>query len=299
MELELLRAFVAFCEHLNFTRAAEELGVAQPAVTRHINNLEDWLGAPLFERSGNAVRLNAAGRQASDLLSATFDRMEVGLAALRSDARRDIVIAGSFGIVHLWLMPRITAMRDAAGGASINFLTSETYSDFDHADLDFSIRFGAASSMGDEADLLFREETHLIASPAFVEAHPELHGPDPAAHLEPDWLIEHGDPNSYGWMTLARWLDRNHPRQQLKPTRPAVASYPAALDMVRCGEGVALGFAGLDERYVETGEIVRLGKQDIRADYGYFLVSESDFGVASAKAELREHLISYRADPGV
>ena len=52
-----LRVFRAVVQHLNFSRAAEELLLTQPAVTQQIKALEDEFGVPLFERGGGRSRL--------------------------------------------------------------------------------------------------------------------------------------------------------------------------------------------------------------------------------------------------
>ena len=52
--MNALVAFEAAARHGNFTRAAEELSVAQPAITRHVANVENWLGNQLFVRKDNA-----------------------------------------------------------------------------------------------------------------------------------------------------------------------------------------------------------------------------------------------------
>jgi DNA-binding transcriptional LysR family regulator len=62
MELRHLTYFVAVAERLNFSRAAEMLRVAQPAISQQIKALEQALGAQLFDRFGRRVRLTAAGQ---------------------------------------------------------------------------------------------------------------------------------------------------------------------------------------------------------------------------------------------
>lgn len=56
-----LECFVAVADHLNFSRAAEQLRMTQPAVSHQINSLEDELGAKLFHRTSKRVRLTRAG----------------------------------------------------------------------------------------------------------------------------------------------------------------------------------------------------------------------------------------------
>ena len=61
VELRLYRYVAAIAEELNFTRASEKLHVAQPALSRQIKQLEEYLGTLLFERDRRGVRLTPAG----------------------------------------------------------------------------------------------------------------------------------------------------------------------------------------------------------------------------------------------
>ena len=56
-----LRVFQAVARHLSFTKAAQELYISQPAITKHIRELEATYGQRLFERRGNRVSLTEAG----------------------------------------------------------------------------------------------------------------------------------------------------------------------------------------------------------------------------------------------
>jgi LysR family transcriptional regulator, benzoate and cis,cis-muconate-responsive activator of ben and cat genes len=62
MDLRHLRYFQAVATLLNFSRAAEQLHVAQPAISRQIRDLEDEIGARLFRRSSSRVQLTEAGQ---------------------------------------------------------------------------------------------------------------------------------------------------------------------------------------------------------------------------------------------
>ncbi|MGE0725823.1 MAG: LysR family transcriptional regulator, partial [Alphaproteobacteria bacterium] len=61
MELYQIRYFLAVCEALNFTRAAEQCNVTQPALTRAIQRLEEELGGLLFRRERNLTHLTDLG----------------------------------------------------------------------------------------------------------------------------------------------------------------------------------------------------------------------------------------------
>ncbi|MGC5166889.1 LysR family transcriptional regulator [Luteimicrobium sp. DT211] len=86
LDLRKLRYFVTVADALHFGRAAEELHIAQPALSRQIRALEDDLGAPLFIRDSHGVVLTDAGRQLLDdagplLASARAVRRRVSVAA--------------------------------------------------------------------------------------------------------------------------------------------------------------------------------------------------------------------------
>ncbi|MGB3555545.1 MAG: LysR family transcriptional regulator [Jannaschia sp.] len=63
MDLNWLQDFICLARTLNFTRAAKERNITQPAFSRRIKSLESWLGAPLIMRSTYPVQLSEAGRQ--------------------------------------------------------------------------------------------------------------------------------------------------------------------------------------------------------------------------------------------
>jgi DNA-binding transcriptional LysR family regulator len=62
MDFEQLRTFLQVCRLKSFSRAAEKLGVTQPAISAQIRSLEKEVGARLFDRDGGKVTFTAAGR---------------------------------------------------------------------------------------------------------------------------------------------------------------------------------------------------------------------------------------------
>ena len=82
MEIHQIRYFLAMCETLNFTRAAERCNVSQPSLTAAVKKLEDELGGPLFRRERHRSHLTDFGR----LLMPHLQRVAAGLETTRAEA---------------------------------------------------------------------------------------------------------------------------------------------------------------------------------------------------------------------
>jgi len=98
MEFHQIRYFLAACDHLNFTRAAESCAVSQPALTVAIQKLEADLGAPLFKRSGRQIELTDLGRS----MRIHFARIEQSRKAAQIAARH--LIDGERDHIDLGIM---------------------------------------------------------------------------------------------------------------------------------------------------------------------------------------------------
>lgn len=83
MELTWLEDFVALAETGNFSRAARARHVTQPAFSRRIRSLEDWVGTPLFDRATHRVGLTEAGRQFRPAATETLRRLHQAREAAR------------------------------------------------------------------------------------------------------------------------------------------------------------------------------------------------------------------------
>ncbi len=89
MDLVQIRYFLALARTLNFTRAAEQCNVTQPALTRSIQRLEDELGGPLLLRERSLTQLTELDRAMLPLLERIADAAEAVRAGAESLRRRD------------------------------------------------------------------------------------------------------------------------------------------------------------------------------------------------------------------
>lgn len=116
MELRHLESFLALAEVLHFGRAAEQVNLSQPALSRQIQQLEHELGARLLDRSARAVSLTAAGRALRGHAERVFDELrEARLAIARaSDQPGGHLAIACFDSASVYLAPELLARLDAA-----------------------------------------------------------------------------------------------------------------------------------------------------------------------------------------
>jgi DNA-binding transcriptional LysR family regulator len=90
MELRQLRYFIAVAEELNFTRAAERLGISTPSLSQQVRELERSLGVQLFFRNKRTVRLTDAGTIFLDEARLTLQQAERAELVARQTARGEV-----------------------------------------------------------------------------------------------------------------------------------------------------------------------------------------------------------------
>lgn len=89
MELSWLDDFLALVDSGNFSRAADARHLTQPAFSRRIRALEDWVGTPLFDRAGQPVTLTEAGRRFRPFADETARRLLQGREEARLAAQSE------------------------------------------------------------------------------------------------------------------------------------------------------------------------------------------------------------------
>ncbi len=107
MELRHLRYFVAVAEALSFRRAAEQLRVAQPALSKQIKDLEGTVGVRLLDRNTSGVMLTNAGAVFLDEARDILERVEMGASAAREAAAGRVgkLTVGNLGAMSAGFLP--------------------------------------------------------------------------------------------------------------------------------------------------------------------------------------------------
>src|SRR5262245_1163360 len=113
---DLLVAFVAFAETLNFTRAARRIGLSQPAFFERVQRLQGLLGAPLYRRAGRALLLTEQGERVAAHARELRERTGELLRELRGEPAREAAVVAAGEGSYLYLIGPALKRFSATGG---------------------------------------------------------------------------------------------------------------------------------------------------------------------------------------
>ncbi|MER8748131.1 transcriptional regulator GcvA [Mesorhizobium sp. M1050] len=269
-----LRTLEAAARHLNFTRAADELGLTPAAVSHQIKEIEDQLGLVLFTRTSRTIRLTEAGAvlfeastDALDLLGRAVSRAH---KLTRGTALLKVTLDAQFA--SKWLMRRVDDFRKLQPHIELRFDIAYELRDFELDDIDVGIRFGAGKYPGLRAHRLFDNILIPVCSPSLLTSGPPLREPrdlfnHTLAHIE--WSRQGVTwPNWRMWMAAAGVNDFDDSRTVVfKNSTDAVQ---AALD----GNAVALADFAMVANDLSQGRLVQPFELGLRVapEFAYFLV---------------------------
>lgn len=268
--LNALSAFEAVAEHGSLSAAARSRGVAQPAVSRHITVLEEWMSVALVERRPNSVTLTADGVELSRNVREAFDQIELAVRRVQERHAAPVVLGCSSAIAYLWLMPQLSSLHLDCPGADLSLFCSENYSDFERPDIDLSIRFGNNGQFPASARMVIPECAFPVAAPEFAEEKglTDTSTPD---EYNPEDLLHHTR-GTYGWLNWPAYFEACGFQFEAFETISSYNNYSLLIDRARKGEGIVMGHAGPINQSLEDGSLVRVGAAVQRPSWGFFLI---------------------------
>ena len=183
--LTALTAFESAARLESFTKAANELGVTQAAVSRQIHLLEAYFGCALFVRGHRKVELTDKGRVLALASQDAFDIIASSVSEVTTDAQDvDLTIAATVAFSHFWLLPRISEFSRNHPGINLRILTQDSFPNIESAEIDIAIRFGSGMWADGQASLLFEDEVFPVCSPSFAQSAAETMLCSPSAMTE-------------------------------------------------------------------------------------------------------------------
>lgn len=160
MEIQQLRYFTVAARYQHITKAAEEIHIAQPALTQIIKRLESEVGAPLFERNGRNIILTPEGKilqeEALQILK-TIDELPIVLQQKKTE--RDKTLKIKVSAATIWFMPAIIAYKKTHPDVNLDFIRND-----DMRDCDFLITTSTDTGGQAEERFIVDEEILLAVS---------------------------------------------------------------------------------------------------------------------------------------
>ncbi|WP_423604924.1 LysR substrate-binding domain-containing protein [Sphingomonas sp. MS122] len=181
--LAAVRVFEAAARRGNFTRAAEELGMTQAAVSNQVKLLEARLGIPLFRKEGRGVVLTPLGERIAPQVSAAFDGLAEAFAAARAEDDSVITISAPTTFAANWLAARLGGFQVSRPDLAVRVRVSDAVVDLAAGDADVAIRGAPGPWPGMVSHFLMRMPFTVLASPAFLARHPPIRTPADLLHL--------------------------------------------------------------------------------------------------------------------
>lgn len=284
--LNALRAFEAAGRHESFTAAAEELFVTHAAVSRHIRELEEWLGTDLFDRTGRGVRLTDAGRRYGVRLTPLFDNMaEATLEAAAQGKVRTLNVSVEPSIASRWLVPRLGRFNELHPDIELNIDPENRLVDFRSDKADLGIRYGLGRWPDVEIQKLISDvEIFPVCSPRLLK------GPLSPGDLA-DYNLLHESRKQY-------WTDWLHAAgiKGVEDWRGTVFQGHLAIEAAEAGQGFALGDMILCTDAMAAGRLVRPFALDIKDHGGYFIVRAKGSKESAPARAFREWLQAEMAE---
>lgn len=216
------------------------------AISQHIKSLEEWAGAPLFERRSQGVSLTALGSEIAEQFSSAFDAMGDAVRSLRTGAAQSTInIAALPSVAQLWLSPRLPVIRSALSDHKISVTALETPPNLQREMFDISIFIGERVKR-DKVQILGPDLIFPVCSPEIAR---RIKTPDDL--LNETWLYDALWADD--WIM---WANQAAPNLSRRHNGPSFSLYSIAIEEAKNGAGVLMGHEFLVDTQLKNGDLV-------------------------------------------
>ncbi|HKD17850.1 MAG TPA: LysR substrate-binding domain-containing protein [Thermoanaerobaculia bacterium] len=252
--IQQLTVFTRAADGGSFSRAARELGLSQPSVSRIVSELEARLGVKLILRTTRRLTLTEAGAaflaRARRVLSELEDAEDVarGIDSLRGTIRVAMsVLFGTRAVIPY--LPEFLARHP---DLRVKLMLADERQDLVVEGADVAIRFGPLDDSAFGARKIATTERWVTAAPAYLQAH--------GVPRTPADLAEHECMIGPGRFGRARWTFTRAGKTESVSVRGRVATDSAAgmLACLMAGMGIAIASDVMSGPEIEAGALVRL-----------------------------------------
>lgn len=249
--LSAIRVFEAAARLGSFTRAADELGITQAAVSWQVKALERRLDQPLFRRLPREVSLTPAGERLARAATEAMTALRGALADLSDTGEGVLSITTLQTFAAQWLAGRVGAFQVAHPRIAVRLDTDNRLVDLRRGDFDVAIRGGMGLWPGMEAVFLFPAAQTVLCTPA---AAAQLGDPPrPAALLD---VHRVGSPSEWPmWFAAAGVMSDG----EGAPAAPRITGDTQILEVAAAlaTGGAAIGSPAMFGREIAEGRLVQ------------------------------------------
>lgn len=169
LPLTALRTFEVVGRHCHIRRAAEEMHISHPALSKQIKQLETYLDAPLFYRKGNRLELTRAGHQLLHSVQEAFKHLQSGIQLLETNSIvGELTIATTPTIAMSWLLQILKKFQGDYPGIDVRIQTIEPAQTELPTNFDVAICLGKPEAQERVIQPLYEERYLPVANPEIL-----------------------------------------------------------------------------------------------------------------------------------
>lgn len=275
---EEIAIFVAVVESGSFSRAAEQLGQANSAISRAVKKLESRLGVSLLNRTTRQLSLTEEGERYFRRMQAVLQEMaaaENELMEARHTPRGVLRVDAATPVVLHFLMPLIKPFREKYPEITLSLVSSETFINLIERKVDVAIRAGALTDSSLRARPLFISYRKIVASPDYISRYGK---PEKVADLRQHLCLSFTEPVSLNTWPVAG------DDGQLFEISPGISSNSGETLKQLClsGNGIACLSDYMVDKEIEQGTFVELlAKERLPIEMPFSAVYYSDKAVST------------------
>lgn len=267
---KLLTAFEAVARHRNFSRAALELNVQQPAVSRRVAALESELGVALLRRTRPSATLTQEGGLLFDAVARSIAQVRGTIEQIRRKPDQNLVTVNTtIGFASCYLMKRLPVFRASNPDIAIELISRDQNNTYGQDTADIVVAFDHPDKLpGLRHVKIFPEIMVAAARPDVCPGtHDDLEALSKRTLLHLTAGLHHDDWRSFFAGAGADGAD-------IVPLKPATeqrfTSFMVYLQAALNGDGIVLGWETLMQDYFDLGQLRPVSSRRVPSERGYF-----------------------------
>lgn len=238
----------------------------------------------LFRRTSTGVALTAAGDELYRLLERPLEQSARRFEDFRSARLQNrVLIAVDYAFASFWLLPRLPKLREDLGSFDLDILTSQDPLGVSGNDPDLTIYMADRRAASFSSTLLFREEVSAVCNPDLAQRIGPLSGVEDLMVHQSLFLHLKSPDRQTSWFDWPGWLEELGLLQRNLSRETVFGTYEMIIKAAQSGQGIALGWHGLIDPMLTSGELVQILPDKVASGRGYFIeIIRSETGTRGA-----------------